>query len=104
MPAISGPSITEQRAAELDARFFGVDLDVGVDALDQRVREALFDGAVAPLFGLLLRWRRAAAGGFERFAEVDEALGGVGAAIEQTSSTRASAPARSLRRLQACRR
>ena len=44
----------EQRAAELDARFFGVDLDVGVDALDQRVREALLDGAVAPFFGLLL--------------------------------------------------
>ena len=43
----------QQRPAQLDARFFGVDLDVGVDALDQRVREALLDGAVAPLFGLL---------------------------------------------------
>ncbi len=53
----------QERAAELDAGFFGVDLDVGVDALDERVGEALFDGAVAPLFGLLfagdcrLRWR-----------------------------------------------
>ena len=43
----------EQRAAEFDAGFFGVDLDVGVDALDQGVREALFDRAVAPLFGFL---------------------------------------------------
>ena len=43
----------EQRAAEFDAGFLGVDLDVGVDALHQRVREALLDGAVAPLFGLL---------------------------------------------------
>ncbi len=43
----------EERAAELDAGFFGVDLDVGVDALHERVGETLFDGAVAPLFGLL---------------------------------------------------
>ncbi len=45
----------EERAAELDAGFLGVDLDVGVDSLDERVRETLFDGAVAPLFGLLFR-------------------------------------------------
>ena len=53
MPSISGPSMTSERPAELDAGFFGVDLDVGVDALDERVGEALFDSAVAPLFGFL---------------------------------------------------
>ena len=73
----------EQRAAQLDAGFFGVDLDVGVDAFDERVREALFDGAVAPLFGLLFAGDCAGAGGFEGFAEVDQALGGVGAAVEE---------------------
>ena len=49
----------QQRAAELDAGFFGVDLDVRVDAFDEGVREALFDGAVAPLFGFLLADDRA---------------------------------------------
>ena len=83
MPSISGPSMTEERAAEFDARFFGVGLDVGVDALHQRVREALLDGAVAPLFGLLLGGDGACACGLQRFAEVDEALGRVGAAVEQ---------------------
>ena len=39
-----------QRPAEFGARFLGVGIDVGVDALDQGVREALLDGAVAPLF------------------------------------------------------
>ena len=53
MPSISGPSMTSERAAEFGAGFFGVDLDVGVDSLHQRVGEALFDGAVAPLFGFL---------------------------------------------------
>ena len=38
----------EQRAAELEAGFFGVDLDVGVDTFDEGVGEALFDGAFAP--------------------------------------------------------
>ena len=71
----------EQRAAELDARFFGVELDVGVDALHQRVREALFDGAGAPLFGLL--FGDGGVGALEGFAVFDEALGGVRAAIEQ---------------------
>ena len=73
----------QQRAAELDAGLLGVGFDVGVDAFDQGVREALFDGAVAPLFGLLFFAGVGAAGGLERFAEVDQALGGVGTAIEQ---------------------
>ena len=82
MPSISGPSITSSGRPSFDARFFGVGLDVGVDALHQRVRKALLDGAVAPLFGLLLA-RRAGARGLQRFAELDQALGGVGAAVEQ---------------------
>ena len=81
MPAISGPSMTGERAAQFGARFFGVDLDVGVDALDQRVRKALLNRAVAPFFGFLFAGDRA--GGLERFAEVDQALGRVGAAVEQ---------------------
>ena len=73
----------EEWAAELDAGFFGVDLDVGVDAFYEGVGEALFYGAVAPLFGLLFAGDFAYAGGFEGFAEVYEALGGVGAAVEE---------------------
>ena len=54
----------QQRAAQLDARFLGIDLDVGVDALHQRVRKAFLDRAVAPLFGLLFTRRRAGAAAF----------------------------------------
>ncbi len=71
----------QQRAAQLDAGFLGVDLDVGVDALDQRVRKALLDRAVAPFFGLLFAHHRA--GALQRFAEVHQALGRVGTAVEQ---------------------
>ncbi len=50
------------------------------DALDQRVREPLFDGAAAPG-----QRRRLAAAGLllDRFGELDQPLGGVGPAIEQ---------------------
>ena len=71
----------QQRAAQLDPRFFGVDLDVGVDALDQGVRKALLDGAVAPFFGLLFADRRAHV--LQRLAKVHQALGRVRPAVEQ---------------------
>ena len=54
MPAIRGPSMTRRGRPSLEAGFFGVDFDVGVDAADEGVREAFFDGAVAPGFGFLL--------------------------------------------------
>ncbi len=54
MPSISGPSITSSGRPSFDARLLGVDVDVGVDALHQRVRKALLDRAVAPFLGLLL--------------------------------------------------
>ena len=72
-----------ERPSELLARFFGVGLDVGVDSLHQRVRQALFDGAVAPLFCLLFGCAFTGACGLELLAEVDEPFGRVGAAIEE---------------------
>src|ERR1039457_345647 len=71
----------QQRTAQLDAGFFGVDLDIRVNALDQRVRAPLFDGAVAPLFSFLFARNRASA--LELFAKVHQAFRGVGTAIEQ---------------------
>ena len=43
MPSMSGPSMMSQRARILLPRLLGVGLDEGVDALHQRVREALRD-------------------------------------------------------------
>src|SRR5262249_3361440 len=68
-------------ARELLAGFFGIGVDVIDDALDERVLETFGDGLVAPFvvdFRLLL----AAALSLERFGVLDEALGGVFAAIE----------------------
>ena len=50
------------------------------DALDERVREPLFDGAAAPRVCFL---RVVVALVLDRLGERDQALGGVGAAIEQ---------------------
>ena len=72
-----------ERAAQLGARLLGVGVDVRVDALDQRVREPLLDGALAPLLFLLLAGRRRRRPRLQPLAEVDEPLGRVGAAIEQ---------------------
>ena len=54
MPSISGPFDDQQRAAQFGAGLLGVDIDVGIDALHQRMRQPLFDRAIAPLFGFLL--------------------------------------------------
>jgi hypothetical protein len=43
----------KERAAQFDAGFFGVKLDVRVDPLYQCVRKTFFHRAIAPLFGLL---------------------------------------------------
>ena len=77
------PFDDQQRPAQLGARLFGVGVDVGVDALDQRVGEALLDRAVAPLLGLLGVDDFAGAGRLQLVAVLDQALGRVGAAIEQ---------------------
>ncbi len=75
----------QQGTAELDAGFFGVDLDVGVDSLYECVREPLFDGAVAPFFSLLFADGCACA--FEMAANSFYLTGaprsGVGTAVEQ---------------------
>ena len=73
--------MTRRGRPSFDAGFFGVDLDVGVDAADEGVGEALFDGAVAPFLGLL--FRDDGADVLEGFAVLDEALGGIRAAIEE---------------------
>ncbi len=72
-----------ERAPQLRARLLGVAVDVRVDALHQRVREALLDRALAPLLFLLLARRGPGARRLELLAEVDEALGRVRTAVEQ---------------------
>ena len=68
------------RARDLEAQLLGVDLGVLVDALDERVRDALADRERAPLLlrlrGLLL------AGRVEPGGDLEQPLGGVGAAVE----------------------
>ena len=51
----------QQRTAQFDASLFGIDLDVRIDSLDQRMRKTLFNCAVAPFFGLLFTDYRAGA-------------------------------------------
>ena len=68
-----------QRTGELLPRFLGVHFDKISDAPDERVTEAFFDTRLAP--GLVSFYLFAAAR--DRFGERDEALGGVGAAVEQ---------------------
>ena len=76
--------MTAERAPELGARLLGVGVDERVDPLDERVREALLDRALAPLLFLLLAWSTAPAlCGLQLLAEVDEALGRVGAPVEE---------------------
>ncbi len=72
-----------ERAAELGPRLLGVGVDEGVDALDQRVGQPLLDRSLAPLLFSLLGGGGAGALGLEPLAEVDQALGGVGAAVQQ---------------------
>jgi hypothetical protein len=86
MPSMSGPSMTSRgRGWRVFCRaFLGVVFDELVDALDEGVREALLDGGVAPgevFFGAAgpLRGAALASG---RSAKFHEALGGVGAAVE----------------------
>jgi hypothetical protein len=63
-------------------RLLGVLVDESVDALEQRVFEALLDRGAAP--GLLDLLRGGAGPcAFEPLGVVDEPLGGVGAAVEQ---------------------
>ena len=78
------PLDDQQRLAQLGARFLGVGVNVEVNALHERVRESFLDRALAPLFlDLLVACGCACAGGFELLAEVHQALGRVGAAVEQ---------------------
>src|SRR5271166_290163 len=71
----------QERAAQLETGFLGVDLDVGVDALDERVRETFLDCAVAPFFSFLFTRYRSSA--LQRFAKLHQPLCGVGTAIQQ---------------------
>ncbi len=74
----------EQRAAEFGASLLGIGVDVGVDAAHEGVREALFDGAVAPFFGFFFGdGGLAGACGFEGFTVIHEALGSVGTTVEE---------------------
>ena len=73
----------QQRLAVFRARLLGVLVDESVDAFDERVLEAFLDGQAAPGF-VHFRFGRAAGGFlFQFFAKRDEALGRVGAAVEQ---------------------
>ncbi len=70
-------------AAEGEAGLFGVLVDVVGDAFDEGVFEAFGDGPGAPfLFGGSGVFF-AAGGGFDAFGEVEEAFGGVVAAVEE---------------------
>ena len=60
--------------------FFGVFVDEPVDALEQGVFKAPFNGAVAPS-QVFLDFLPALA--FEAFGEIEQTLGGVRAAVEQ---------------------
>ena len=73
--------MTRRGASEFDSGFFGVDLDVGVDAADEGVGEAFLDSATAPGFGLLLSY--GCADILQGFAMLYETLCGVGAAVEE---------------------
>ena len=69
-----------QRAVGGEARFLGVGVDEFGDAVDQRVLEPLLDRPVAP--GEIALAGLAAAGALVALGEVEQALGGVGAAVE----------------------
>ena len=76
--------MTVERLAVFQPRFLGVGVNVGINALHERVREAFFDRAFAPFFLDLLVGRSGArAGGFEFLAVNHEAFGRVRTAIEQ---------------------
>ena len=76
--------MTRERLAVFRARFLGVGVNVSVNALHERVREAFFDGAFAPFFLDFFVGRGCAgAGGFEFFAESHEPFRRVGTAIQQ---------------------
>ena len=65
------------------ARASSVSVSIKVSyAADEGVRKALLNGAVAPFFGLV-GFLLGSGGAFEGFAEIDEAFGGVGPAVEQ---------------------
>ena len=68
-----------QRARGLQPRFLGIGLDVGVDAVHQRMAQALAHRLVAPaqVFGLLLAFPA-----LEAVGDLQQALGAVAAAIE----------------------
>ena len=70
-----------ERLVGLLARLLGVGVDEVDDALHERVRQPLLDGAVAP--GVLPLPLAAGAVPLNFVGEGDEALGGVGAAVEQ---------------------
>ncbi len=79
-----GPFDHQQGAPKLGACFFRIDVDVGVDALDQRMRKPLLDRGGAPLLGFLFgRDRVARTDCLQRLAKLDQALGCVGSAVQQ---------------------
>ena len=65
------------------AGFLGVFVDECVDALDEGVFEALFDGALAPFLCFFAGGAGGGAGLLQLLAESDQPLGGVGPAVEQ---------------------
>ena len=71
--------MTERGRPEFQPRLLGVGFDEIGDALDQGVGEAFLDGSPAPFLcdGLRLFFL------FDGLGEFDQALGGVGAAVEQ---------------------
>ena len=79
MPSISGPSmILRGRPSFWRASSVSV-FDVVDDAVDERVREPLFDGAGPPGFVFFDRLGL----GRDRFGKGDEPFGGIGAAVEE---------------------
>ena len=83
MPSMSGPSMTSSGVPtgglDLEAQLLGVVDDVVVDALDEGVGDPLADRQAAPLLG---RGVVGAAVGSVLLGDLDEPLGGVGAAVQ----------------------
>ena len=72
-----------ERAPQLGARFLGVRVDEGVDALHEGVREARFDRPLAPRLFFFFRRHHARRFGLQALTEIDEALGRVGAPVQK---------------------
>ena len=74
IPRHQGTFNHQQRPAQLYTSLLCIDLDVGIDSPDQRVRKALLDRPIAPLLFLLFRDDYAGTGGLQPLAVLDQAL------------------------------